>query len=98
MEIKQAFVGGKLMDVVSQDEYVRRVSMDEPELVQNTCIQANGTLYPVIRHPDNRTTPYAIYGDIAIKYGYYRFCSEWNCQSANFYYWIYKNARYTKIV
>ena len=68
MEIKQAFVGGKLMDVVSQDEYVRRVSMDEPELVQNTCIQANGTLYPVIRHPDNRTTPYAIYGGIAIKY------------------------------
>ena len=68
MEIKQAFVGGKLMDVVSQDEYVRRVSMDEPELVQNTSIQANGTLYPVIRHPDNRTPPYAIYGDIAIKY------------------------------
>ena len=68
MEIKQAFVGGKLMDVVSQDEYVRRVSMHEPELVQNTCIQANGTLYPVIRHPDNRKTPYALYSDIAIKY------------------------------
>lgn len=67
MDIKQAFVNGRLMDVVSQDEYARRRSLG-PEMVENTCIQMNGTLYPVIPKADNRTTPFAVYSSLAVKY------------------------------
>ena len=67
MDIKQAFVNGRLMDVVSQDEYARRRSLG-PEMVENTCIQMNGTLYPVIPKADSRTTPFAVYSSLAVKY------------------------------
>ena len=68
MDIKQAFVEGRLNDVVSQDEYARRRSLGDPEMVASTCIQMNGTLYPVIPKADNRTTPYAVYSTIGMKY------------------------------
>lgn len=67
MDIKQAFVNGRLMDVVSQDEYARRRSLG-PEMVENTCIQMNGTLYPVIPKADSRNTPFAVYSSLAVKY------------------------------
>lgn len=67
MDIKQAFVNGRLMDVVSQDEYARRRSLGS-EMVENTCIQMNGTLYPVIPKADSRTTPFAVYSSLAVKY------------------------------
>lgn len=60
MDIKQAFVDGRLMDVVSQEEYARRASLGNKEMLMNTCIQNDGTLYPVVHDSTGRSTPHAI--------------------------------------
>lgn len=60
MEIKQAFVNGRLMDVVSQEEYTRRASLGNKDMLANTCIQSDGTLYPVVSRSNGAVTPHAI--------------------------------------
>ena len=68
MEIRQAFVDGKLMDVVTQEEYERRVSMKNDDMIKNTCIEQDGTIYPVVSRPEMRRTPHVINVGPVFKY------------------------------
>ena len=68
MEIRQAFVDGKLMDVVTQEEYERRASMKNGDMIKNTCIEQDGTIYPVVSRPEMRRTPHVINVGPVFKY------------------------------
>nr|DAS08409.1 MAG TPA: hypothetical protein [Caudoviricetes sp.] len=68
MEIRQAFVDGKLLDVVTQEEYERRSNLKNEEMLKNTCIERDGTLYPVVKRPDVRKTPHVINMGPVFKY------------------------------
>ena len=61
MDIKQAIVDGVSMEVVTQEEYTRRKSFDDADILKNTCIQQNDTLFPVMNVPiRGRLAPYAV--------------------------------------
>lgn len=70
MEIKKALIKGKFYDVVSQNEYERRASLGEPAILEDTLIERNNTLYPVVKGTDHRsiTTPYAIFSQLCVRY------------------------------
>jgi hypothetical protein len=61
MEIKKAIVDGVAMEVVTQEEYARRKTFGDAELLKNTCIQHENTLFPVMNVPiSGRIAPYAV--------------------------------------
>ena len=61
MDIKKAIVDGVAMEVVSQEEFTRRKRFNDPELLRNTCIEQNGTLFPVMNSQvRERIAPYAV--------------------------------------
>ena len=69
MEIKKAIIGKKQHDVVSQEEYERRASLGDPNMLVDTVIEHRGTLYPVYNSVDStRENPYAINRGMATKY------------------------------
>ena len=61
MDIKKAIVDGVSMEVVTQEEYTRRKSFEDAEILKNTCIEYNDTLFPVMNVPiRGRVAPYAV--------------------------------------
>ena len=61
MDIKKAIVDGVVMEVVTQEEFTRRKRFNDPELLRNTCIEQNGTLFPVMNSQvRERIAPYAV--------------------------------------
>lgn len=61
MDIKKAIVDGVAMEVVSQEEFTRRKGFNDAEILKNTCIEQNGTLFPVMNVPvRGRIAPYAV--------------------------------------
>lgn len=69
MEIKKAIIGRKLYDVVSQQEFERRLSLGNPDMLADTVIERNDTLYRVSKTIDpNRQYPCAVYTNIATRY------------------------------
>lgn len=69
MEIKKAIIGKKNCDVVSQNEYERRVSLGMPDMLSDTVIEKDECLYPVLQSADpTRDTPYAIFTTPCVRY------------------------------
>lgn len=69
MEIKKAIVDGKMYDVVSQNEFERRSALGNPEMLSDTLIQMDQTLYRISNTVDhNRNYPYAVRSEIATKF------------------------------
>ena len=61
MDIKKAIVDGVVMEVVTQEEFTRRKRFNDPELLRNTCIEQNGTVFPVMNSQvRERIAPYAV--------------------------------------
>ena len=61
MDIKKAIVDGVVMEVVTQEEFTRRKRFNDPELLRNTCIEQNGTLFPAMNSQvRERIAPYAV--------------------------------------
>ena len=61
MDIKKAIVDGVAMEVVSQEEFTRRKGFNDSEILKNTCIEQDGTLFPVMSIPiRGRIAPYAV--------------------------------------
>lgn len=45
-EIRQVFLNNTTMDVISEDEYIRRKQFPEP-MFENTCVAKDGVIYPI---------------------------------------------------
>lgn len=69
--VKKALIKNKVYDVISQSELQRRYKManGSPEVFKETCVEKNGTLYPVQEKfiPDKQG-PYCIYNGLYGKY------------------------------
>ena len=46
MSVRKAFIANKTMEVISEDEYIRRSKFADP-MFEDTCVEKNGTLYPI---------------------------------------------------
>ena len=44
--VRQAFVEDNTMEVISTEQYLRRSKLEKPAF-DNTCVERNGTLYPI---------------------------------------------------
>lgn len=49
--IKKVTLGNKICDVIDQTEYHRRLTFDNP-MLEDTCIEVNGTVYPIQKRYD----------------------------------------------
>lgn len=45
-DIRQVFINNTTMDVISEDEYIRRKQFNEP-MFENTCVAKDGIVYPI---------------------------------------------------
>ena len=46
MDIKQVFINNITMNVIDEDEYIRRKQLPDPGL-ENTCVEKDGVVYPI---------------------------------------------------
>jgi hypothetical protein len=49
--MKKIIIGKKIMEVISQDEYLRRRELPEP-LFEDTCVENDGMVYPILKRCD----------------------------------------------
>lgn len=70
MEVKKALIKNKIYDVVSQTELHRRyVLAKNTDILKETCIEQNGTLYPVYSTMSyDKSKPFVFYNGHMAKY------------------------------
>ena len=61
MDIRKVFIENRMLDVVSPEEYARRESLNDKDLLQDTCIEKDNVIYPVFQNPIyGRALPYFV--------------------------------------